>query len=136
MPPISRLKVCISVKVTQNLCQAFLFQQNFYQIAMSSESRRSSADLSVDTVTFTEKRGLIYGDSSLPKWVRREPRLSAHIVTLYLSNTALLIITLVLAVRLAQRPFLDPTVGVYCKYLLSYYLILSFTQGYFLLGSC
>ena len=89
-------------------------------------SQRSSADLSDDALTWTEKQGLIEGDTSLPKWDRRRFHPSTHLVTAYLSNSIMLIITLVLAIKLAQRPYLDPTVGVYCEHPSLYSLFLSF----------
>lgn len=38
-----------------------------------------------------------------------------HIIGLYTINVALILIVFFLATRLAHRPFLDPTLGVYCK---------------------
>lgn len=78
-------------------------------------SRESSSDLSEECIIETEKDSLVDHSHYKPKRRRSWSASRAHVVILYVMNILLLVVAGVLVSQLAQRPFQDPTVGVYCK---------------------
>ncbi|KAL2705719.1 hypothetical protein AAEP93_000969 [Penicillium crustosum] len=76
-------------------------------------SRESSSDLSEECIIETEKDSLVDHSHYKPKRRRSWSASRAHVVILYVMNILLLVVAGVLVSQLAQRPFQDPTVGVY-----------------------
>ncbi|KAK3688793.1 hypothetical protein B0T22DRAFT_460242 [Podospora appendiculata] len=78
---------------------------------------RPSTDFFDDSTVDTEKEGLVYHPSYGSHSINSQRKVwscsRSHVLSLYASNALLLVLCFALVTRLVNKPFRDPTLGVY-----------------------